>query len=232
VNGFGAWASEYSFVRVAELNPGPDMVRRIVLLLAASAAVACSPPRGPVPPPGPVVARYTDALRRGDAAALHALFDDESRRSLSRERVDQMVRDQRDELRALGERLESPTNPTQVRAQLRYDDGEVVGLTLVEDAFRVEAAMGLPAFARTPVEALHHLRVVLARRSYAGLLRVLTPRTRAALEAEMRSLVEGLRQPEALDVDATDEAATVRVPGGHRIKLRREDGSWHVDDLD
>jgi hypothetical protein len=205
---------------------------RLGLWLVASASTGCSTPPPVLPPPEAAVARYADALRSGDVDALYGMLDETSRRSLTRERVAALVADQRDELRVLGETLGSAPRPPVVHARLRFTDGEVVGLTRTEGVFRVEAAMGLPAFARTPVEALHHLRVVLARRSYAGLLRVLSPRTRAALEADLRSLVEGLREPEALEVEAAGDQATVRVPGGHRIKLRREEGSWQVDDFD
>lgn len=203
---------------------------RLGLLLVAG-TVACSN-RPDVPSPADAVARYADALQRSDAAAVHAMLDAESQRSFSREQVSRILSEQTEELRTLGASLAATSRPLSVRAQLRYADGEVVSLSQSDGAFRVDAAMSLPALARTPVEALHHFRVVLARRSYAGLLRILTPRTRAALESDLTSLVEGLRQPEALEIDSTGERATVRVPGGHRILLKREEGAWHVDDFD
>ena len=99
-------------------------------------------------------------------------------------------------------------------------------------AFRISAADALPADSRTVVQALGQLRKVLARRSYQGLLRVLTPRSRAAMEEDLRSLVIGLEQPEGLDVELSGETATVVLPGGHLVKLRKEAGVWRVEDFD
>src|SRR5690606_38469092 len=113
---------------------------------------------------------------------------------------------------------------------VRYDDGEVVTLDLEEGGFRVTAADALPAAAKTPEQALGQLRRVLARRSYAGLLRVLSPRTRAAIEQDLRTLVDGLEEPDSLDVEIVGDRATVTVPGGHHVILQRQDGVWHVDD--
>jgi hypothetical protein len=120
----------------------------------------------------------------------------------------------------------------EARARVRFADGEAATLDVEDGAFRVEAAYALPAGARTPADALAELRRVLARRSYAGLVRVLTERARSALEADLRSLVEGLESPEGLQVDVTGDTATAEVPGGHEVKLKREGGVWRVEDFD
>jgi hypothetical protein len=70
------------------------------------------------------------------------------------------------------------------------------------------------------------------RRSYVGLMRVLSPATRAAVEADLRSLVTGLDHPETLPVENVGDTAQVTVPGGHHVRLRRESGIWRVEDFD
>src|SRR5262249_58777916 len=117
-------------------------------------------------------------------------------------------------------------------ARVRYPDGEEATLDLEDGRFRIAAADALPAGARTPAQALEQLRRVLARRSYAGLLRVLSPATRSAIENDIRSLVEGLEQPEGLEVQVAGDTATVQIPGGHEVKLRREAGVWRGGDFD
>ena len=107
-----------------------------------------------------------------------------------------------------------------------------VALDLDEGRFHVTAADALPAAATTPEQALGQLRKVLARRSYVGLLQVLSPKTRAAMEADLQSLVEGLDEPGALDVQVVGDSAVIQVPGGHRVELRRQDGIWYVDDFE
>jgi hypothetical protein len=186
---------------------------------------------GGVPSPDSTVAAYAEALRSGDSEALHEMMSDESRRAVSRRDLDRVLSDQRRELREHADAVTSSERVTTARADLRYDDGESVSLDLEDGAFRITSADALPAAARTPTQALGQLRRVLARRSYAGLLRVLSPRTRAAVERDMRSIVEGLNDPGSLHVDIVGDAATVSLPGGHEVRLRREDGVWHVDDF-
>lgn len=184
-----------------------------------------------IPEPDDVVAAYAAAVERGDADAIYALMSEESRRAISREQLRRVVKDQKVELAEHAKALGSQQRAIEAQAEIRYDDGEIVGLDLDDGTFRVTAADGLPASAKTPEQALSQLRKVLARRSYAGLLRVLSPRTRAAMEKDLRSLVEGLTEPDSLRIEVVGDAATITVPGGHRVQLRREDGIWHVDDF-
>jgi hypothetical protein len=185
-----------------------------------------------VPEPKPVVDAYAEAIERGDADAVYGMMSSESRRAISKTELQRVMKQQRDELAEHARDVASEQSSTSARAEVRYDDGEVVSLDLVDGSFRVSAADALPGAARTPAQALGQLRRVLARRSYPGLLRVLSPRTRAAIEQDLRSLVEGLAEPDALWIDEVGDTATIKVPGGHLVKLRREDGVWYVDDFD
>ncbi len=184
-----------------------------------------------MPEPDPVVDAYAAAVQQGNADAIYQMMSSESRRATSRDDIARVLTEQREELRQHATQIASKQRVLSARADVRYDDGEVVSLDLDSGQFKVTAADALPAAARTPAQALSQLRGVLARRSYAGLLRVLSPRTRAALEQDLRTLVEGLSEPDSLQIDVVGDAATVIVPGGHQVKLRREDGVWHVDDF-
>jgi hypothetical protein len=185
-----------------------------------------------MPDPEPAVTAYVEAVRAGDAEAIHAMMSEESRRAISVDELRRVLSEQKAEMKEHADSLAADERILTARAEVRYDDGEIVSLDLDDGEFRVTAADALPAAAKTPAQALSQLRRVLARRSYAGLLRVLSPRTRAAIERDMRSLVEGLTDPESLQVDVVGDRATIQVPGGHQVRLRREDGVWHVDDFD
>jgi hypothetical protein len=63
-------------------------------------------------------------------------------------------------------------------------------------------------------------------------MRVLSPATRAAIENDLRALVDGLNDPGTLPVQLNGDAATVSVPGGHQVKLKREGGIWRIEDFD
>ncbi|WP_235880195.1 hypothetical protein [Polyangium aurulentum] len=185
-----------------------------------------------MPDPKDAVRAYAEAAARGDADAIYGMLSEKGQRSLSRDEVRRLVGQERKELADQAKALASPGVVVKARARVRYPDGEDATLELEGGTFRISAADALPAGARTPAQALEQLRRVLARRSYAGLLRVLSPSTRSAIENDLRSLVEGLEHPEGLEVEVAGDRATVQIPGGHEVKLRREAGVWHVEDFD
>ena len=209
---------------------GGRRVAAVGVLLGLLLVTACTK-QVTIPKPGPAVEAYLRAIEQGDVDAIYALMSEESKRAISREELARIIHDQKAELAGYAGSIKSTQRVVKARAKIRYDDGELVTLELVDGRFRVAAADALPAAAKTPEQALGQLRRVLARRSYAGLMRVLSPKTRAAVERDLRSLVEGLNEPDALEIDVVGDAATVRVPGGHEVKLRREDGVWHIDDF-
>jgi hypothetical protein len=199
------------------------------VVLASCAASGCATT---APDPRAAATAYAAAAQRGDAAALYAMMTEASRRDRSRAEVDAVVADERVELAEQGAALTGPNTRLEATARLRFADGEEAALDLRAGRYGVTSAGALPGGGRTPEEALQQLRRVLARRSYAGLMRVLSPGARASMEDRMRSLVDGLNDPGGLPVQVTGEAAIVAVPGGHQVKLKRDGGVWRVDDLD
>jgi len=185
-----------------------------------------------VPDPRGAAESYANAAARGDGDALYEMMTTSAQRTRSREEVKRLVAQERSELAEQAKSLTARDARVEATARLRYEDGEEAHLELRDGRFWVTSSGALPGGARTPEQALDQLRRVLARRSYAGLLRVLTPATRAAIEQDLRSLVTGLERPETLHVDVTGDAATVAVPGGHSVKLKREGGVWRIDDFD
>lgn len=210
------------------------MSRALTALYLAPALLAAACGSSSIPPPEDALRAYADAAARGDADAIYEMLSEKSRRSLSREEVRRMVAEERTELAGQAKAVGSPEVLAKVktRARVRYADGEDATLTFEDGMFRVAAVDALPAGARSPEQALEQLRRVLARRSYAGLMRVLSPATRSAIESDLRSLVEGLEHPEGLEIQVAGDSATVQIPGGHEVKLRREAGVWRVDNFD
>lgn len=204
------------------------MKARFVLLLVSTHACAAAR----VPDPRDAARSYADAAVRGDADALYGMMTAESRRSRSKEDIRSVVAGERGELAENGHELSRPDTRVEATARVRYSDGEEAALDLRDGRYGVTATGALPGGGRTPEEALDQLRRVLARRSYAGLMRVLSPATRASVENDLRGLVDGLNAPERLPVQLTGDAAVVPVAGGHQVKLKREGGVWRVEDFD
>jgi hypothetical protein len=204
-------------------------VTRPVAVLAV-ALVGCASTS--VPDPQSAARAYAAAAARGDGDVLYAMMTTSSKQARSKQELKKMIADERGELVEQAKALGGPDVRVEATARLRYADGEEAALELRDGHYWISAAGALPGGARTPEDALEQLRRVLARRSYAALMRVLSPATRAAIESDLRALVDGLNEPGTLPVQLNGDAATVAVPGGHQVKLKREGGIWRVDDFD
>jgi len=205
-------------------------VRAEIFVLLSLSSSACA--TGGLPDPRDAARAYSDAAARGDAAALYAMMSASSQLDRRKQDVAKLLADERVELAEQAAELEQPGSRVTATARLRYADGEEAALDLRQGRYWVTSAGALPGGGRTPEEALEQLRHVLARRSYAGLMRVLSPATRAAVESDVRSFVDGLNEPSGLPVKVSGDAAIVSVPGGHQVKLKREAGVWRVEDFD
>jgi hypothetical protein len=201
-----------------------------MVLLSISLSLGCASTG--VPDPHAAARAYADAALVGDAEALYAMMTSSSRQTRRKDEARKIVVDERDELAEEGRELRGPGVRVEATARLRYADGEEAALELSDGRYWVTAAGALPGGARTPEEALDQLRRVLARRSYSALMRVLSPATRAAVEGDLRALVNGLNEPWTLPVQVNGDTAVVPVPGGHQVKLKREGGVWRVEDFD
>ena len=201
-----------------------------VFLIAIALITGCS--GRAVPDPRSAAEEYAQAASRGDGDAIYEMMTTSAQKSRSRDDVKRLVAEQRSELAEQAKSLTAKDARVEAVARLRYEDGEEAQLELREGRFWITSSGALPGGSRTPEQALDQLRRVLARRSYAGLMRVLTPSTRAAIEQDLRSLVSGLERPETLHVEVTGDGAIVTIPGGHSVKLKREGGVWRVDDFD
>jgi len=206
------------------------MRRAVLLLCLVWSASACA--RSAVPDPRTAADEYAAAAQRGDADAIYAMMTTSGQKSRSKDDVRRLVEEQRGELAEQAKQVTAKDTRVEATARLRYEDGEEAQLELRDGRFWITSSGALPGGSRTPEQALDQLRRVLARRSYAGLMRVLTPSTRAAIEQDLRSLVTGLERPETLHVQVTGDSAAVTVPGGHTVKLKRDGGVWRVDDFD
>ena len=200
------------------------------LCLLAGLAAGCAEAR--LPDPKLVAVRYAEAARAGDSERIYALLSREAQRDYGPRGTQRLVQQARGELSRQGAALLSPASRVQASAEIRFEDGESALFDLEDGAFHLSSLGTVPSRPRSPSEALGDFRRALARRSYPALLGVLSAETREALEGDLKSLVEGLENPDTLDVKVSGDNAVVEVPGGHQVKLRRESGVWHIQDFD
>jgi hypothetical protein len=202
----------------------------LVIALCGGTLFACAREQS-LPDPDLAARRFARAARRGDGDAIYGMLNTDAQREYGRRGVRALVAESAAELARAGEALEKGPRTVEQVARLRLSHGEVVLLTLEGSSFKVSAAGVLPARARTPPDALAELRDALSQRSYAALIRVLSGETGSTLDGELNGLVRGLAHPELLEPRISGDRAEVMVPGGHWVKLKREDGVWRVDDF-
>jgi hypothetical protein len=182
--------------------------------------------------PAPVVARFAAASRQGDHRAVYRMLSASAQRSLGADRVEQLVAEQRQELARNADNLTAKKARTEVDVQARFVDGDTAQLSWERGELRVASAAALPSHATSPQQALVELRSVLQRRSYPGLLGVLTRNSAAGFEAQLDSLVEALADAPYLQVEVEDNRAVISLPQGHKVELWKEDGLWKVHDFE
>lgn len=213
------------------MSPHPARVPALsALTVAAAGLLGCA--RQELPDPKLAASEYAALIEKGDADGVYAMMSSDAQRAHGKQGVRRMVLESKSELGRTARAVAATGSKVEMRATVRYADGEQASLDVEDGEFRVGSAGALPLGARTPAQALAELRQALARRSYGGVLRVLSTESRSAVENDMKSLVEGLEQPETLDVKISGDRAEVQVPGGHSVKLKRESGFWRVEDFD
>lgn len=191
--------------------------------------VGCERPR--IADPRAAARAYAKVSASADPEAIYRMLSKRSQRELGREGVRRLVDDSRKELAVQAKAVARPDAPIEAIAEVRYQDGEVAVLELEVGRFWIRSAALVPSAPRTPAQALEDLRRALSMRSYVALTRVLSSRSKNALESDLAALVRGLEAPETLQVEVRGNDAEVELPGGHVVKLRRERGAWRIEDF-
>jgi hypothetical protein len=200
-------------------------------LLAFVILAACASGPARVPDPAQSVKQWLTALKDDQPDAAYALLDPSLRASLGRARFLALWRQNRAELRALGERLSAVEVAPKARAHVALEDGERIALVLEDGRWRLAGGVLDAQALGTPLDAVAELRRALRRQSLPGLLRVLSRERRAAWFAAFEKSIEQTRDPLDLRVEVHGEEATVHLSGGGQIKLKREAGRWQIWDV-
>lgn len=214
----------------------------LVSAFAAISSLACA--RGAtIPDPKAAAEAWAAAVERctatGDGAtcdpeAIHAMLTRRSRATMSRAEVAAAVKDSKRELAAQAAGVREAKDRIATVAVLRYEDGTEASLVLEDQGFRVANAVHLPGPSKSPEEAVAGFRVALKQRSYPAVLRLLSPTLRAAVEAQLAGLEKAIPDDPKKVVPSDQKGDVIDVPleNGHRLRLKRIDGSWYIDDFE
>lgn len=188
-----------------------------------------------VPDPRAAAEEWAAAAEKGDAEALHGMLSKRSRATLSKADVAATVASTRVELKDQAAEIRDKAQKNQIVAVaiLRWDDGTEASLILEKGAFRVKNAILMPGGGATPTEAVAGFREALKRRSYPALLRFLSPSLRATVEAQLKGLENSIGDPEKLPYPTdTGDEMEIKLENGHKIKLKRVDKTWYIENFE
>lgn len=205
----------------------------VVVVLAAS-SVGCLSGVS-VPDPKAAAKAWADAAAAGDADTLHGMLTKRSQAELPKAEVARIVKESPGELKDQAAQIKKKSESITTVAILQYEDGTSVALELENGVFRIASAGYLPAGGATPEQTALAFRDVLKRRSYPGILRLLSPALRAAVEGQLKGLETALDQPDATKMQnpsANGDEVEIKLQNGHRLRLKRIDGKWYIDNFE
>ncbi len=174
---------------------------------------------------------YADAVARGDAEAVYALLDAETRAGLTLDQLRAQMADAPEELREQATAVTAALPDPQLvdtRASVPLRSGQSVVLVVEGERWRLVGTLLDSVSLATPEDAVMAFRSALERRSLSSISRILARAPRAEIDAQIERFLLDTEDEPALDVDIQGNEATVRTASGRVIRMVREAGEWHV----
>ena len=188
---------------------------RTCLAVATGAALLAGCGGGQALSPAHDTARaYADAVRRGDANAVYALMDEETRASLSLDDLRRQMTDAAEELREQATAVEAALGDPQLvetRASVPLRTGQQAILVIEGERWRLVGTLLDSVSLATPEDAVMAFRSALERRSLPSISRILARQPRSEIDAQIERFLLDTEDEPALDVDIQGNEATVRT---------------------
>jgi hypothetical protein len=187
--------------------------------------------RTEIPDPRDAARTYQEAVERGDPQALHALLSEEGRVAYSPEDIALLLEQDRMEIQAQAASVNEPDARVEGRARVMLADQREAELTFSESRFWVQGTLALPFQSQSPEELLQSLATALDSRSLPLLLSLLTEEQRSRVEERLDALSASLALRNGAVVRVRGERAEIELPDGQLLVLRRQHGSWQIEEL-
>jgi hypothetical protein len=218
---------------------------RAALFLVLGLAVGCGGGAGA--DPDRVLHDYSVALESGRAAEAYALLSAESKKTISFEQFQTVLKENPEEARELAQSLRRPqVAPPRVTATVTGPDGESSILLIYEQgAWRVDASAIDLYSQRTPEAAVRAFLRAYDNRRFDVLLKFVPQDQREDLTAaELKKAWEGEERADmdrltgalraslpTAKVEVFGDRATLAFGAGGSVELVRESGLWKIEDL-
>jgi hypothetical protein len=220
-------------------------MRRALFALGLIMTAACGGSAGA--DPDRVLHDYSLAVEQGHAAEAYALLSSESKKSISFEQFQRVLKENPEEARELAQSLRRPqAAPPRVTATVTGPDGESSILLIYEQgAWRVDASAIDLYSQRTPEAAVRAFLRAYDNKRFDILLKFVPEDQREGLTPdELKKAWEG---DERADMDRLTGALKASLPtakvelfgdraslafgAGGSVELVRESGLWKIEDL-
>jgi hypothetical protein len=216
-----------------------------LLLLLAFATAGCGGSAGA--DPNRVLNEYSLALEAGKAREAYDLLSAESKKSISFEQFQRILKENPEEARELAQSLRRPqSGPPRVTATVTGPDGESSILLVYEGGqWRVDASAIDLYSQRTPEAAVRAFLRAYENRRFDVLLKfVPDDQTEGLTAAELKKSWEGEERGDmdrltgalkaslpTAKVELFGDRATLAFGAGGSVELVRERGLWKIEDL-
>lgn len=220
-------------------------MRAALVLILGLAAVGCGGGAGV--DPERVLNDYSLALEAGHAAEAYTLLSAESKKSISFEQFQRILKENPEEARALAQALRRPQiAPPRVTATVTGPDGESSILLIYEQgAWHVDASAIDLYSQRTPEAAVRAFLRAYENRRFDVLLKFVPQDQREDLTAaELKKAWEGEEHADmdrltgalraslpTAKIEVFGDRATLAFGAGGSVELVRESGLWKIEDL-
>ena len=202
-------------------------MRRLLWLALLMTVAGCG---AATAPPSDTFARFAELVRAQRDAEAYALLDSATHSRITEAQFVEMLSAEREVIATRADRLAAA--PAVTTARVRTQRVEPVTLQLTSDGWRIEGGVGVHASARTPRDAALSFAQAIGDRDLDAILRLLSRARREEINAQMRAILEALREDATVEVILRgNDRATVRLPEGDAIELVLENGEWRVEDL-
>lgn len=195
--------------------------------------------------PEGALSAYSRALREGRTRDAYSLLSADAKKDIPYEMFERILKENPDEVKDLGQALETRAAPARVTAVVTAPNGEALELVYEDGGWRVDASAIDLYGQSSPAVALRSFVRAFRNRRYDVLLRFVPESEREGLGVEeLRRAWEGeeRKELEALvsaveaglptaNLEVTGDRATMAFGAGGTVELVRERGLWKVEDL-
>ncbi len=176
------------------------------------------------------VSDYARAALSQDVESMWSMMSDEAQARISKEELKLLLTQNEAELASRVEALKADARVV-TQAAVELGDGREVGLRADHGDFGISRVDLLQLPAQGPLDAVERFHLALALRDYQLLQSVLTPELGETVDDLLRQLEDAVAQSHFAVVDIENDRATVALPGGMTIRLKKSDAGWLISEV-